>query len=147
MMYLKREEGAAAVEFALLLPLLLLILFGIIEFGLVLYNQEVITNASREGARLGIVARSPRYTKAEIEDAVKNYLTPPPPEAQRLICLGSCPSPTVNADGAGGLFWSDLKVHVEYAYDLRVLPTFAAWFGGTLGDTLTLKAETVMKME
>jgi TadE-like protein len=135
--HLKREEGAAAVEFALLLPLLLMILFGIIEFGLVLYNQEVITNASREGARFGIVMRAPKYTSAEIEDAVKNYITP------RLICLGSCPSPAVKAEGAGGLFGSDLKVHVEYTYDFLVLPSFAA----SLGDTLTLKAETVMKME
>jgi TadE-like protein len=136
-MYLKREDGAAAVEFALLLPLLLMILFGVIEFGFVFYNQEVITNASREGARFGIVMRDPKYTKAEIEDVVTNYTT------SRLICLGSCPPPTVDAQGAGGPFGSDLKVHVEYTYDFLVLPSFAT----SLGDTLTLKAETVMKME
>jgi hypothetical protein len=48
------QKGAAAVEFAVVLPLLVLLLFGSIEFGLLLYNQEVITNASREGARAGI---------------------------------------------------------------------------------------------
>ena len=42
-------RGAAAVEFGLLAPLLFVILFGIIEFGAVLYNKAVITNVSREG--------------------------------------------------------------------------------------------------
>lgn len=46
-------------EFALVLPVLLLILFGIIEFGLVMFDQAVITNASREGARAGIVLKTP----------------------------------------------------------------------------------------
>lgn len=49
------EKGVSAVEFALLLPVLVLIIFVIIEGGLVLYNQQVITNASREGARVGIL--------------------------------------------------------------------------------------------
>ena len=51
------QKGAAMVEFALILiPLLMLITFGIIEFGMFMYNQQVLTNASREGARAGIVA-------------------------------------------------------------------------------------------
>ena len=54
------QKGASLVEFALVLPLLMLILWGIIEFGLLLYNKQVITNASREGARAGIVAANPR---------------------------------------------------------------------------------------
>ena len=45
------DGGAAAVEMALVLPFLLATLMGIIEFGRVLYNQQVITNAAREGAR------------------------------------------------------------------------------------------------
>ena len=51
------QKGASAVEFALILPLLMLILFGIIEFSLLMYNKAMITNASREGARRGIVYR------------------------------------------------------------------------------------------
>lgn len=47
----KKNDGVAAVEFAIVLPLLLLILFGIINFGVLLYDQAVITNAAREGAR------------------------------------------------------------------------------------------------
>lgn len=49
------QRGAVAVEFALVLPLLLILLFGIIGFGVMMYNQAVITNAAREGARWGAV--------------------------------------------------------------------------------------------
>jgi hypothetical protein len=54
-MIIKREGGAAAVETAIVLPVLVLLLFGIIEFGILLYNKAMITNACREGARTGIV--------------------------------------------------------------------------------------------
>ncbi len=52
---MKNQSGSAAVEFALVLPLLLLVLFGTIEFGILMYDQSVITNAAREGARWGAV--------------------------------------------------------------------------------------------
>ncbi len=48
---LKSNSGTAAVEFAIIAPLLFVLVFGIIEFGAMLYNQSVITNASREAAR------------------------------------------------------------------------------------------------
>lgn len=50
-MVLKRERGAAAVEFALVVPLLLIMLFAIIDFGWVLTQQLSVTAAAREGAR------------------------------------------------------------------------------------------------
>ena len=58
--FLKNQNGATAVEFAVILPLLLLLIFGIIEFGLLLFNRHVITNSVREAARAGIVVRIPR---------------------------------------------------------------------------------------
>lgn len=60
------ERGAALVEFALVFPILLLLLMGIVEFGLLFYNKQVLTNASREGARAGIAYA----TKTEIEGTV-----------------------------------------------------------------------------
>jgi Flp pilus assembly protein TadG len=69
------EHGAVAAEFALLLPVLLIILFGIIEFGMIMYGREVVTNASREGARAGIVMRIPAVTAAEITTVATSYLT------------------------------------------------------------------------
>ena len=49
------QKGAAMVEFALILIPLIILTFGLIEFGLLMYNQQVLTNAAREGARYGIV--------------------------------------------------------------------------------------------
>jgi Flp pilus assembly pilin Flp len=49
------EDGAAAVEFALLLPLLVLLLFGIIEFGFAFSTRIQATNAAREAARQAVV--------------------------------------------------------------------------------------------
>lgn len=133
-MQLKREEGAALVEFALVLPLLLMILFGVIEFGLVLYNQEVITNASREGARFGIVIGSPRPATGAIQGVVNDYLT------NAGLNAGNA---TVGVAGAQGASGNDLTVAVLYPYDFLVLPNFVA----SLGSTLNLSATTVMKLE
>jgi Flp pilus assembly protein TadG len=133
-MHLKREEGAAAVEFAILLPLLMLILFGIIEFGLVLFNQEVITNASREGARYGIVIGSPRPSTGQIQGVVNTYLT------NAGLNSGNA---SISVAGAQGTSGSDLTVGVVYPYNFLVLPNFAAG----LSDILNLSATTVMKLE
>lgn len=46
-----RERGAAAVEFALVLPILVVILLGIVDFGLEMNSQAIVANAAREGAR------------------------------------------------------------------------------------------------
>jgi len=49
----KKERGAAAVEFALILPLLMVILFGTIDWGFYFFVQQIVNNAAREGARVG----------------------------------------------------------------------------------------------
>ena len=71
----QNERGAVAAEFALILPVLLTILFGIIEFGMVMYGREVVTNATREGARAGIIQKIPAVTAGQITAVATNYLT------------------------------------------------------------------------
>jgi Flp pilus assembly pilin Flp len=51
----RREDGAAAVEFALLLPLLVLLLFGFIQFGVAFNTRIQATNAAREAARAAVI--------------------------------------------------------------------------------------------
>ncbi|WP_170180355.1 TadE/TadG family type IV pilus assembly protein [Desulfoglaeba alkanexedens] len=51
----KAEKGAAAVEFAIILPILIMLLFGIFQFGIAFNNYIAITHAAREGARLAAV--------------------------------------------------------------------------------------------
>jgi len=71
------DGGAAAVEMALVLPFLMIILMGIIEFGRVLYSQQVITNAAREASRASATDFEP-YTDA----------------ANRVLEPAGIPSPT-----------------------------------------------------
>jgi Flp pilus assembly protein TadG len=54
----KSERGSAAVEFALLLPVLATLTFGMIDFGRMLWFQEVLVNATRDGARQGTLFNS-----------------------------------------------------------------------------------------
>lgn len=68
----RHRLGSAVVEFALVCPLFLLLVFGIIEFGRMLMVQQVLTNATREGARRATVESA---TKTEVEQLVTNYLS------------------------------------------------------------------------
>ncbi len=63
---LKKNRGQAMVEFALVLPILLLLLFGMIEFGRVFHEYLVVTHAAREGARVATLGG----TDAEILSSV-----------------------------------------------------------------------------
>ncbi|HEY5557306.1 TadE family protein [Acetobacterium sp.] len=64
----KKEDGQAMVEFAIILPILIMILCGIIDFGWYFTNQNIIDNCSREGARYASV--TPEATEAETEAAI-----------------------------------------------------------------------------
>jgi len=65
------RRGAAVVEFALVAPLFILLVFGMIEFGRMVMVQQVLTNASREGARLAVLDGS---TTANVQTTVNSYL-------------------------------------------------------------------------
>ena len=64
----RSQAGAELVEFALALPLLLLVFGGIVDFGLLLQRQQVMTNAAREGARLAVL---PGYSRADVQARVR----------------------------------------------------------------------------
>ena len=131
------QKGTAAVEFALVLPLLMVIVFGIIDFSFVLYDKQIITNASREGARVGIVAQSPRVTDPAITTVVNNYVS------NHLITFGSVKTATTTIARTGLLFGDNLTVTVKFDYRFLVLPKFIS----TLTGVQNLNATTVMRME
>jgi TadE-like protein len=135
---IRNPRGSTAIELALVLPVLVLLLFGIVEFSLLFYNQQIITNASREAARAGIVAGSPRISDGEIRNVVATYCT------DHLITFGEANNPVVeidpSGDRTGSPFGQDLKVKVSYNYGFLVL--------GNLGfNAINLTAKTVMKLE
>lgn len=128
------ERGAVIVEFVILLPFLLTILVGTVEFGLLFYNKQVLTNASREGARAGIS----HLDESQIKTIVVNY------SDGRLITFGVGPNVIPNdvtVVGALGSYSDNLNVSVTYDYTFLV-PELLGF-----GTALTLNTETVMKME
>lgn len=72
---LKEDAGTGIVEFVLVAPILLLIVFAMMEFGRVLDAWVVVDNAAREGARVGAVTWPESLTLAAAQDAAEAYLT------------------------------------------------------------------------
>jgi Flp pilus assembly protein TadG len=121
------SPGAAAVEFALVLPLFLVLMFGVVEFGLIMYAKGIITQASREGARFGVVYNLTPKTKGDIEAYVQTYLQ-----------NAGFPGATVTAT-----LGNPLSVKVDYPYRFSVLPNFIT----DLAGTLNLTTDTSMRLE
>jgi len=134
---MKRQRGATAVEFAIVFPLLILLLFGIIEFSVILYDKAMITNASREGARAGIVTQLVRVSDTQIQGVVDNYCR------LYLISFRSGAAPVTTVTRTGSTFGSELSVTVTYTYSFLALPQFVT---GLVGP-MNLTARTVMRME
>jgi Flp pilus assembly protein TadG len=112
------QKGAAAVEFAIVFPLLILLIFATIEFGLYLFNRQVITNACREGARAGVIVRMPRLSDAEIAQVVQDF------SAQHLVTFGTAPVLIVNLNsGRCMTFGCELAVQADFVYDFLFLST------------------------
>ena len=140
------EKGTTAVETAIIIMLLLIFIFGIIEFGLLLFNKQVLTDASRRGARAGIVVGLDRSNPV----ADFYYVTVKNAEAfewctQYLVTFGSgIPYMDPAADDyidkeppAGPSRGDDLKVSLRYDYDFLFFPF----------PTVHLAADTIMKFE
>jgi Flp pilus assembly protein TadG len=154
MKYRFSQRGASAVELALLLPLLLAITFGLIEFGLFMYNQQVLTNAAREGARLGILQRdTSRYSSTEIQQEVMRYLRPPNGAGPwRIITFNTNPNPNIQAPDTCNTGWSTtdyVRVTISLTTPYLVADDMIqlASLGLLKLPPITLSTESVMKCE
>ncbi len=137
---LKSQKGMSAVEFALILPVFMLLVFAIVEFGGAFYKKQVLTSAVREGARLGVVATDPRPSTTQVEEKVYAYLDD----------VGLDPAQSfVTVTGAGGSSGDALKVEVSYPAGLQMLSSLlGASPGNTAGTGIaTLSAITVSELE
>ncbi|MEI8372312.1 MAG: TadE family protein [Planctomycetota bacterium] len=115
------RRGAAAVEFALVAPLFLLLIFGIIECGRMLMVQEILVNVTREGARAAII---PGETDAQVATTVSNYLT-----AVQISGGTTTLSPTLASGPASG---TALKVTVSVPCATVNWVTNSTWFQGQI---------------
>ena len=150
---IRSEDGVSAVEFALISPLLFVLTFGIVEFGILLFDKAVVTNASREGARAAIVYNTDGtdytpITETEIRDVITSYANG---YLVNLGVPGNNPLSAADIDivyntgtpESGG----DVTVAVNYSYDFLVFPNLTRLIGGTLDGTVDLIGTTVMRME
>lgn len=126
------QKGSVLVEFALILPVFLTLLAGMISFSFALYNKTVLTMATREGARAGaLYGTSDRENKADKAalDACKD-----------LISFGSGkPVVVVNSTISGKI----LTVSASLTY---YLPFRFNWYY-IFPESLTISAETRMRLE
>lgn len=138
----RSQAGAELVEFALVLPILLLIFGGIVDFGLLLQRQQVVTNAAREGARLAVL---PGYSQADVEARVTQFVreginndTAAPATTLTLVTLTPGTGPPFEA----------ARVHVTLADRFLILGPIVSLAGGTGAfGTVALQATTTMRVE
>ena len=129
---LKDEKGQAMVEFALVLPVLLLVLCGILEFSWVMYGKLSLENAAREGARAGSVGEN--ITEATTSAQNRIIAVIPGNLADGITQTISFSAPSDPSSG-------DITVNLQTEMDS--LTPIAGVFGF---DSIPVEAECIMKM-
>jgi Flp pilus assembly protein TadG len=135
-----RSRGQSLVEFAVVLPVFLLILAGVVDFGIGLYSQMTVINAAREGARVGIV--DPANIPTAVDDRVQAMTGGL--DKTKLTVTISCKRPTGPStfgpcSGAQYQSGDAVVVKVDYAY--KMLWPLA------LGNSLDLTSTVQMRIE
>ncbi len=126
----KDNKGQALVEFALVLPLLLLLLMAVIEFGNIFHSYLLLTTASREGARMGVVG----HTDAEIIQRVEEICSTL--DTSRLD-INIKPTDPQNR-------YRGVPLAVELDYDVAPVTPLLSTF---LPDPFSVSARCVMRVE
>ena len=138
----RSERGAELVEYALIVPVLMLILLGICEFGLALQAYIVVSNAAREGARVGMLvcASDPAcYTTDDVSARVVAFVEAGLPSgAATPVTTCSCES------SVRGI--SVERVAVSYTYQFQFISGIASLFGGSF-TTIPMTAVSTMRKE
>jgi Flp pilus assembly protein TadG len=132
------ERGAELVELALVLPVLMLVVMGIADFGLLFQKYQVLTNAAREATRVGTLAGA---TSTDVETRVTDYLT-----ANGLTDTATTDvDPVLIPRSSGGNFRA-IRVTVTYPHSFIFLNPIAGYFGDSFADK-TLTAVSTMRTE
>ena len=126
----KRRRGAAVVEFALVVPIFLVLLFGIIEFGRLMMVQQVLVNASREGARRAVLEGA---STEVVVDEVGSYLDSSSINVPREA-ITVTPDPTTITDNEN----VSVSVSIPFSSVSLMTPMF---YDGELSATTTMRSE------
>lgn len=133
----RSQRGAELVEMALVLPLLLLLIAGIIDFGLLFQRYLVLTNAAREGARIAVL---PGYSTTDAKARVQNYVQV---GLNKTIDANSVSVTLVDIGPDKGV-----RVGVSMDYNYIILGPVAALISDSSSFTkVTLTGVSVMRLE
>ena len=129
------DSGQALVEFALVSPLLLLLILGMVDFARAWSAYEVITYQARQGARMAVVD-DPSITQADVEQAIRDGLS-----------NGSLDpaTATIVIDGFRAGRGTPATVQIDYPYSLVFAGRFLDWLTGS--EDLVLSTLFVMRNE
>ena len=141
------ERGAALLELAIVMPILLLVFAGIAESGLLFRSFEVTVNAAREGARVAVLPGNEQADYARPRALVNSYLT-----AANLTQPGDATPPVVAItqeaiEIAPGVMANGVRVTITYDYDCLFLGPVAGLLNGTFQDTITYQATALMRTQ
>ena len=136
---IKNERGAALLEAAVTIPLILLIAVGIFEFGRAFQTWQVVTNAAREGARVAVINGT---TDDQVREAVRNYMT-----SGRLSKAATAPIDVVRSTPLGS--WTGASITVNYPFEFIMLNPVALLVApsSSTGAPLTMSANAIMRNE
>lgn len=130
----RNTDGQSLVEFALILPFLILLILGMIEFGWILNGQITLTSATREGARVAIVYESSVDASTAVQSAVSKSA-----ESSSLTIEDDGINTTFENRNYGGTNYLTAVVNVN----ATIKPIIGLYFSGDVN--LSAKAE--MKVE
>jgi Flp pilus assembly protein TadG len=139
---LRSERGAELIELAIVLPILLLVFAGIVDFALVCQRFLTLSNAAREGARIAVL---PGYTQTDVQNRVTDYVregigdsTAAPTTVLTPISIDP-PGPTPAFPAA--------RVTVTMTHSYLFLGPVSGLLGGGSFSSITLTARSTMRIE
>jgi Flp pilus assembly protein TadG len=156
--FVRSEDfGSEVIELALALPILLLVVAGIMDFGFLFERYEVVTNAAREGARMAVL---PGYScdntlTSDVGSRVQAYLQSSGlTDTPTVTCcnpstpaIAACPATATSVTTPSGLTVQLATVTVTYPSAFLFVGPIAALIGGSGPAAATLTGVSVMRVE
>ena len=150
----RRQRGQAVVEFALVLPILLILLLGIVDFGFGFKTRITVTNATREGARFGAVGWPAGSFPADCNSSGADDVTVVGRACSTIAGnVTNVTSVTVSfpeRNGVSGTQTGDsivVSMTYRYTFITPLGPMLSTFTGGGLPSFVDLQSTTDMRLE
>jgi Flp pilus assembly protein TadG len=126
----RSESGVALIEFAFVLPILLVLAMGMLDFGRAFHTKSLLDQAAREGARVAVV------TSPDV-DIVEAHVN-------AVLASGGIVPTSITVDGPDAAHMVTVTVNATFSF---ITPGVFALVGGDYGNTIPMSGQTVMRFE